>query len=406
MGAEEHFTKLSGRRPPLGLRLLERVGRRLEYGSLEIDWPVRPAVLFAGTREGPHARLVIRDPRMLRRVLSRGDLGFAEAWMAGEWDSPDLPALLECLLKNQEAVGGLQRRYSLLRWLQWLHQGVWRRNSRRGSRRNIAEHYDLGNDFYRLWLDESLTYSCAHFEGDVVDLAGAQQRKYANLLDMLGVCEGDHILEIGCGWGGFAIHAARERNCRVTAVTVSGEQLRLARERAEQAGVADRVSFLFQDYRDISGQFDAIASIEMFEAVGEQYWDSFFRTLHERLQPGGRAVIQTITLDDAAFDEYRRRPDFIQTYIFPGGLLASPGGFAERAREHGLKVRERRFRGADYARTLADWQQRFTAAEEAVRRQGFDERFLRMWHYYLAYCRAGFRCGRIDLMNTVLERKG
>ena len=404
MGAEERFITLNRRRPALGMRLLERVGRGLQYGSLEIAWPDRPAMLFAGTREGPHARLEIREPRFLRRLLFRGDLGFAEAWMAGEWDTPDLTALLECLALNQEAIGGLQHRYSVLRWLQWLNHALGRRNSRRGSRRNIARHYDLGNDFYRLWLDESLTYSGAHFDRDVTGLTQAQQRKYANMLDMLGAGEGDHILEIGCGWGGFAIHAARERNCRVTGVTVSREQLRLARQRAEEAGVSDRVHFLFQDYRDIEGQFDFIASIEMFEAVGEQYWNSFFTTLRNRLRPGGRAALQTITIDDAVFAEYRRRPDFIQTYIFPGGVLASPAVFREHVRDAGLETRKWQSRGQDYARTLACWQDRFSEVEPAVRKQGFDEAFVRMWHYYLAYCRAGFRTGRIDLLNTLLVR--
>jgi len=396
---------LSRVRLGLPLRLLQSAARRLHYGSLEIRLPGRPPQLFSAPQDGPHGVLEIHDPACLKRLLKRGDLGFAEGYMAGEWSTPDLASLLKCLDRNIEHFGALERGRTLLRWLKAFKQRILLRNNRVGSRRNIAYHYDLGNDFYRLWLDASMTYSAANFEDDSETLERAQARKYDRLLDLTGAGEGDHILEIGCGWGGFAIHAARERGCRVTALTLSREQHDWARDKAREAGVADQVEIRLQDYRDVRECFDHIVSIEMFEAVGEAYWPVYFQAVHDRLKPGGRAALQVITIHESVFERYRRDVDFIRQYIFPGGILPSASVFERLSREAGLRQRQRSFHGQDYALTLARWDQRFSRVEPAVKAQGFDQHFIRMWHYYLAYCEAGFHNGRINLMQTVLERE-
>ncbi len=402
MSAERPLSLKRTGRPGLAETLLFRAARRIQYGALEIHLPGQGGRLFSGPESGPTGVLQINDRHLFRRLLSRGDLGFAEAYMAGEWSTPDLGSLLACLDRNLDHFESLERGRALLRWLQALHQRFVRRNNRIGSQRNIAHHYDLGNDFYRLWLDPSMTYSSARFEEDVQDLEQAQLAKYDHLLAMTGALPGDHILEIGCGWGGFAIRAAQTLGCRVTGVTVSREQLALARQRARDAGVEDRVSFRFQDYRDIEEQFDHIVSIEMFEAVGEAYWPVYFDTLRRRLRPGGRAVLQVITIDDRYFERYRRDIDFIRRYIFPGGVLPSPSALDEQYQRAGLKVLKSEFHGLDYACTLNAWARRFRSVEADIRAQGFDARFQRMWEYYLAYCEAGFQSGRINLLQTVL----
>lgn len=406
MSAQQDFRARSSGRMTLALRLLHAAASRLRYGRLEIRYPGREPVTFTGAEAGPSGVLDIRDPGMFRRILSRGDLGFAEAWMDGQWTTPDLAALLGCMERNLEAFTALERGRAVMRWFKALRQRLLFRNNRSGSRRNIAYHYDLGNDFYRLWLDWSMTYSSACFETDDDGLADAQQHKYQRLLAMTGAGPDDHILEIGCGWGGFAIHAARTLGCRVTGLTLSREQHEWAWQQVRENGLEGRVDIRLQDYRDVTETFDHIVSIEMFEAVGESYWPVFFQTLHDRLRPGGRAALQVITIDDAIFDRYRRDVDFIREYVFPGGVLPSPEAFGKLSEEAGLVTVERHFRGTDYARTLAGWAERFRSVEPAVLKQGFDHRFIRMWQYYLAYCEAGFRSGRIDLMQTVVQRDG
>ncbi|MCP1727993.1 cyclopropane-fatty-acyl-phospholipid synthase [Natronospira proteinivora] len=405
MSARYELQKMKGARLGLPLKLLLRAARHLRHGSLEIHIPGHPPQLFSGTEDGPHGVLQIQDPSFLKRLLKRGDMGFAEGYMAGEWNTPDLATLLKCLDRNLDGFGVLERGRIMLRWLKVLKQRVLLRNNRSGSRRNIAYHYDLGNDFYRLWLDPSMTYSAANFTDARQDLNAAQARKYERLLDLCGATESDHILEIGCGWGGFALHAARERGCRVTGLTLSREQQAWAREKVREAGLEHRIEIRLQDYRDVSETFDHIVSIEMFEAVGEAYWPVYFQTVHDRLKPGGRAALQVITIDDSEFERYRRDVDFIRQYIFPGGILPSVSVFEQQCRQAGLSLSHREFHGSDYAHTLACWAQRFKQAESSVKAQGFDERFIRMWHYYLAYCEAGFRNGRIDLMQTVLQSR-
>lgn len=390
-------------RMPLKYRLLLNTLARIRFGTLEVQLPGGVKREFVGTEKGPHARWVIREPNALNRMFRRGDIGFAEAYMEGEWESPRLLDLLMLLDLNREAIASVDKGRWLSRLADIVLHRYQNRNTRQGSRENISYHYDLGNDFYRLWLDESMTYSAAVFASADQPLHEAQENKYRKLIDMLDINAGDHVLEIGSGWGGFAIQAARQTGCKVTSVTLSTEQLAEARRRAESAGVADRVEFRLQDYRDIPEKFDRIASIEMFEAVGEKYWPIFFDSLLERLKPGGRAALQVITINDEDFSRYRKNVDFIQRYIFPGGMLPSARVFEQHAQAAGLHLSEQTFHGRDYAETLCRWDRRVLAARNAIVALGYDERFLRMWHYYLAYCETGFRNRRTDVMQVVLE---
>jgi cyclopropane-fatty-acyl-phospholipid synthase len=324
----------------------------------------------------------------------------AEGYMAGDWDTPDLDAVLELGLANlmKQPVGLPHIRNPLERLWHALND-----NSPTGSKRNIAAHYDLGNDFYELWLDPSMAYSSAIFEADEQPLQAAQVHKWDALLEKLQPKRGDHILEIGCGWGGFAIHAARQADCKVTGVTLSEEQHAWAVNAVAEAGLEGSIDIRLQDYRTIPDGFTSAASIEMFEAVGHRWWPVFFGRLKELVKPGGAVALQTITIDDSRFEEYLHEPDFIQRYIFPGGMLPSPERFAESARCSGLSVGEPHFFGASYARTLERWRERFETALPQVRALGYDERFVRMWRYYLAYCRAGFNAGTVDVMQVRLD---
>jgi cyclopropane-fatty-acyl-phospholipid synthase len=371
---------------------------RLTIGHLELQMPDGTVRSFGDPSSTRTAVLEVRTPRFFRRVLTDGDIGLAEAYMDGDCDSPDLPSLVALLADNEQALGGMAHTNFLHNMaLRLLHRR--RNNSRKGSKRNIHAHYDLGNRFYGLWLDPTMSYSSALYEGETKSLEAAQTAKYERVLRQLGAKQGDSILEIGCGWGGFAEVAAR-RGMRVTAVTISKEQLDYARQRLERAGLADRVDLQFRDYRDLSGQYDHIVSIEMIEAVGERYWPDYFAALKRHLVPGGSAIVQAIVIADEFFASYRHRPDFIQTYIFPGGMLLTPQRIAEQCRKAGLKVAELYSFGLDYARTLETWLGRFDAAAAEVGRLGFDERFRRMWRYYLAYCAAGFATRRTDVLQA------
>jgi len=366
---------------------------------LTLRLPDGTTQVFGAPNAGPSAEIDVRDWRFFRRVLLDGDIGFAEAYMDGYCDSPDLPRLIALLATNDKALGRVVHSNFLHNIaLKLLH---WRRsNSRAGSQRNIHAHYDLGNSFYRLWLDPTMTYSSALFDGqEGKPLEAAQADKYDRILTQLGAKQGDTILEIGCGWGGFAETAAR-RGMRVTAVTISKEQLEFARERLQKAGLAERVDLQFRDYRDIEGSYDHIVSIEMIEAVGERYWPEYFATLKRHVSPGGSAIVQAIVIADELFENYRSRPDFIQTYIFPGGMLLSPQLIAEQCRRTGLKIAELYSFGLDYAHTLETWLGRFDSVADQVATLGFDERFRRMWRYYLAYCAAGFSTRRTDVLQA------
>jgi cyclopropane-fatty-acyl-phospholipid synthase len=348
--------------------------------------------------------LRLRDWGVLDLVFARGDIGFAEGYVAGGWESSDLASLLTVLATNRERL----ERAIHGRWLSLLADKLLhglRANTRVGSRRNIAAHYDLGNDFYRAWLDGTMSYSSALFEGDESrTLEQAQLAKYRRILDRLDLRVGDSVLEIGCGWGGFAEEAVRA-GARVLGITLSRQQLAYADARAARWGdQPGSARFELRDYRDVAGEFDHIVSIEMLEAVGERYWPLYFRRLRELLKPGGSAAIQVITIDDALFGRYRRQTDFIQRYIFPGGMLPSRLAFAANARAAGLEPAGEFAFGADYARTLAHWRSRFERRSAALAAAGYGHEFQRLWRFYLAYCEAGFRARSIDVHQFVLRR--
>jgi cyclopropane-fatty-acyl-phospholipid synthase len=354
-----------------------------------------------GAEAGPSGEIRLLKPvSFARRIALRGHVGLGESYMAGDWDTPDLTALLHCFAANQHALVEVYDG-SLLHRLASLFRHRRRANTRAGSRRNIEAHYDLGNDFYRLWLDASMTYSSAIYEREADTLEQAQANKYIRLLERLDAEPGQHVLEVGCGWGSFARTAATA-GLKVTGLTLSREQLAWAEAAVAGTPLAERLTFRLQDYRDVTERFDHIVSIEMFEAVGEAYWPAYMAMLKRCLNPGGRAALQIITIADSEFDGYKASPDFIQRYIFPGGMLPTVGRFDDAAAEAGLRVVERSFHGLDYARTLAEWRERFDAELPAVRALGYDERFIRMWRYYLCYCEAGFRDERIDVMQVAL----
>jgi cyclopropane-fatty-acyl-phospholipid synthase len=396
------------RRIPAASRALLALLRRLDTGRLELFAPngVRHAFGPGGApaaqaRNAP-AVLVMHDWRAVTDALKGGDVGFAESYMDGHWDTPDLTQLLTVLAANQ---GALERAFYGRWWMRALLRARHRlhANTRRQARRNIVAHYDLGNDFFAQWLDPSMTYSSALFDGDfAMPLPVAQQAKYDRLLASLALRPSARILEIGCGWGGFAETAARAGH-HVTGISLSDAQTAHARARLAGAGLACDVRV--QDYRDVRETFDGIASIEMFEAVGERYWPTYFRAVRNALVPGGRACIQAITMADARFERYRTQSDFIQQYIFPGGMLASPSRMIAEARTAGLALVHAHTFGPDYAETLKRWLSAFDAAAPAIRRQGFDERFIRCWRFYLAYCAAGFDTGTTDVGQYTFEAR-
>jgi cyclopropane-fatty-acyl-phospholipid synthase len=403
MDSAQRVTVPYRRQQPILLRLLLKMANNIRVGKLRIVAPDGMTYDFEGTEEGPEATLMLHDLATVRRLLISGDMGLAEAYMDDLWETPDLIALLELGQRNAQALRKLEKPSALSRLLSNLIQAC-RRNTRRGARKNIAYHYDLGNDFYKLWLDVSMTYSCAIFADRQQSLFEAQQNKYQHILELLQLEPRHHVLEIGSGWGGFAVYAASRTGCRVTSITLSEQQLQEAKSRAAAAGLADRIRFQLCDYRDVREQYDRIASIEMFEAVGEHYWDAYFKAVHDCLVPGGRAAIQAITINDAAFRKYRKTTDFIQRYIFPGGILPCPSRWEQCVRSAGLRTESRRSFGLHYADTLRVWYQRFQAAHPAILALGFDQRFLRMWHYYLAYCHAGFITGHVDVMQTAIVK--
>lgn len=406
--------------PPLAARRLLRLLERLPVGQLSLRLPDGRSLELPNRASGAPARageprgvLLLRDWGMFARTLKAGDIGFAESYLDGEWDSPDLTELLRLCIANREHVEDVIYG-SWWGRLAYRLRHLLRRNSRSGSARNIHAHYDLGNDFYRLWLDPSMSYSAAWFEGRDPrgqDLLHAQHAKYRRALRQARVEPGQRLLEIGCGWGGLAEIAARDFGARVTGVTLSAEQLRWARQRMQDAALDEQVQLLYLDYRDLPARcagapFDAVVSIEMFEAVGHEYWRSYFDTLNACLKPGGRACIQTITIRDDLFPRYLRSTDFIQQYIFPGGLLPSPAAFEAQARQAGFVVEDRLAFGRDYAETLRRWRDAFLQRLEAVQRQGFDARFQRIWRFYLAYCEAAFDTGNTDVIQFTLRKPG
>jgi cyclopropane-fatty-acyl-phospholipid synthase len=389
---------------PPAARAVLRLLRGLSIGSLDVQLPDGTQAHF-GTQDKPRAAIRLLDWRACSAALRRGDIGFAEAFIDGHWTTPDLESLLELLIANRDAI----ERVVYGSWWGSLASRVrhlLNRNSRRGSRKNIHAHYDIGNPFYQLWLDESMNYSSALFDGDLArSMPAAQAAKVGRALDECRLQPGQRLLEIGCGWGAVA-QAAGERGAHVTGVTLSSEQLAYARERLRLRGLAERADLRLQDYRDIDDEpFDAIVSIEMFEAVGREYWDGYFALLRDKLKAGGRACIQTITIRDDLFERYVRSTDFIQQYIFPGGLLPSDSVFRAQAARAGLQVEHAHAFGADYAETLRRWRVQFLAHEGEVRKQGFDTRFMRIWEFYLAYCQAAFAAGNTNVVQYTLQRQ-
>ncbi len=378
-------------------------GRRLQHGRLDVCLPDGRRFRVEGPEPGPVAEITVHNPDVFARLIREGDMGFAEAYLDGWWSTPDLQAFMDLLHSDNPAMLDEFPAMTLVR--AWERLRHWlRSNSRRQAKRNIAHHYDLGNDFYALWLDDSMTYSSALFRTGQESLERAQEQKYASLVDALGVQPGDHVLEIGCGWGGFAEYAAARRGLRVTALTISQAQHDYAVARMARAGLSDRVEIRLQDYRDETGSYDGIASIEMFEAVGEKYWPSYFTTLRERLKAGAQAVVQVITVPDARFETYRTNVDFIQKYIFPGGMLISPSRFRQEAGQVGLYVPGSIEFGDSYSQTLRRWHDAFLAEWGRISAMGYDDRFRRMWEFYLTSCAAAFRTGICDVTQITLRR--
>lgn len=389
---------------PAAARTALRLLQRLQHGSLTVQLP-DGALHHFGDGHGPSAAMTLRNWQLCRAALKSGDIGFAESYIAGDWTTPNLTELLKVFLANRQHVDDVI-------YGSWAGRLLYRikhllnRNTRHNSQKNIHAHYDLGNAFYELWLDDTMNYSSAWFEaGPEQDMRSAQHAKVRRALRMARVQPGDRVLEIGCGWGALAEMSTTEFQARLTGVTLSTEQLDFARRRMQALGVQDRADLRLQDYRDIDdGPYDAVCSIEMVEAVGREYWPTYFSAIERLLKPGGRACIQSIVIDDALFERYIGSTDFIQQYIFPGGCLPCPREFRQAAEAAGLRVEDSFAFGQDYAETLRRWRERFLAQRSQIQQLGFDERFMHIWEFYLAYCEAGFSMGSIDLVQYTLVK--
>jgi cyclopropane-fatty-acyl-phospholipid synthase len=376
---------------------------KINRGRIDFVMPDGRMFRAEGRDAGPVCALHVHNADTFARLMREGELGFCDAYMEGWWDSPDLQAFSDFLRSDNDVLyDGFPGMYfvrAFERLRHWMNS-----NSKTQARKNISYHYDLGNEFYALWLDETMTYSSAIFRTGQESMEAAQIEKYASMVDQMGARPGDHVLEIGCGWGGFAEYAARERGLRVTGLTISEEQLKYASERIEKAGLSELVEFKLQDYRDETGQYDGIASIEMFEAVGEKYWPIYFQTVRDRLKPGKQATLQIITIEDARFDVYRKGVDFIQKYIFPGGMLPSPTALKSEIQRAGMNFVNSVEFGESYSQTLRRWYDTFNARWDEVQAHGFDERFRRMWNFYLTSCAAAFQSGSCDVTQITISR--
>ena len=377
----------------------------MNSGRLDFALPDGRIFRAEGKNAGPVAQVDIHNPEVFARLIREGDLGFSDAYLEHWWSTPDLQAFMDWVHADNDDLYdgfpgmGLVRFYEKLRF--WLQS-----NSKRQARKNISHHYDLGNDFYGLWLDETMTYSSALFTTGQESLEAAQIAKYASMVDQMGVKEGDHVLEIGCGWGGFAEYAAKERGLKVTGLTISKEQLEYSKKRIESKGLQDRVNIKLQDYRDEKGRYDGIASIEMFEAVGQKYWPAYFETIKNCLHPGRQATLQIITVQDARWEVYQRGVDFIQKYIFPGGMLPSPNALKAEVQNAGLSVVKSKEFGLSYSQTLRRWHDVFNAKWDQAAALGFDDRFRRMWNFYLTSCAATFESGNCDVTQITIANSG
>ncbi len=381
-------------------QLLARAARQLlswePVGSIVVELPTSQRIRFGRSSGGSEPLLKLNNYKVVYKALCRGTVGFAEAYMSKDIECSDLTGLFRFFVKNRDRFMSSGKSLFRVRLADRIAH-ISRRNSRQGAKRNISEHYDLGNDFYRHWLDDQMVYSSGLFKDGATTLSHAQQHKIDRILAMLDLKENDEVLEIGCGWGAFALRAAKKHEANVTALTLSQEQLRYAEDLAMRERVTEACQFRLQDYRDVGESFDHVVSIEMMEAVGEAYWPRYFETISGRLRAGGSAVLQVITLDEAYFDDYRRSADFIQRYVFPGGMLPTQRIIADQATAAGLGLERVELFGQCYARTLQLWRERFHSAWPQIERLGFDDRFRRLWHYYLTYCEAGFAEGMIDV---------
>ena len=377
----------------------------MNSGRLDFALPDGRIFRAEGKNAGPVAQVDIHNPEVFARLIREGDLGFSDAYLEHWWSTPDLQAFMDWVHADNDDLYdgfpgmGLVRFYEKLRF--WLQS-----NSKRQARKNISHHYDLGNDFYGLWLDETMTYSSALFTTGQESLEAAQIAKYASMVDQMGVKEGDHVLEIGCGWGGVAEYAAKERGLKVTGLTISKEQLEYSKKRIESKGLQDKVNIKLQDYRDEKGRYDGIASIEMFEAVGQKYWPVYFETIKNCLHPGRQATLQIITVQDARWEVYQRGVDFIQKYIFPGGMLPSPNALKAEVQNAGLSVVKSKEFGLSYSQTLRRWHDVFNAKWDQAAALGFDDRFRRMWNFYLTSCAATFESGNCDVTQITIANSG
>jgi cyclopropane-fatty-acyl-phospholipid synthase len=390
---------------PTAARTVIQLLQKMTQGSLTVQFPDGSMQRYGGMAH-PHASLCLHNWNPLTAALQSGDIGFAESYIAGDWTTPNLTDLIRVLIQNRAEVDRVI-------FGSWLGRMFYRikhllnRNTRTNSKKNIHAHYDLGNAFYQLWLDGTMNYSSAWFQGDRTQpMVEAQKAKVRRALTQVNAQPGSRVLEIGCGWGALAEMATTEMQAHITGVTLSTEQLAYAQTRMQKLGVPHLADLRLQDYRDISdAPFDAICSIEMIEAVGQEYWPSYFATVAKLLKSGGKACIQSIVIDDALFERYIRSTDFIQQYIFPGGCLPSPSGFVQAAQNAGLEVTDTFAFGLDYAETLKRWRESFLAQRDAVLTHGFDERFIRIWEFYLAYCEAGFAEKNIDVVQYTLTKK-
>ena len=380
-----------------------QTAQKVQFGRLDMKLEDGRVFRAEGAKPGPVAEFTVHNDDLFARLIREGDLGFCDAYLDGWWSTPDLQAFMDLVhADNDDVYDGypgmaLVRAYEKLRF--WMQS-----NSKRQARKNISYHYDLGNDFYALWLDDTMTYSSAKFETGQESLEKAQENKYASMVDQMGVAPGDHVLEIGCGWGGFAEYAAKERGLRVTGLTISQEQHDYAVARMERLGLSDMVEIKMQDYRDEQGMYDGIASIEMFEAVGEKYWPVYFDTVRERLKPGKHATLQIITVADSRWDVYKRGVDFIQKYIFPGGMLPSPSVLRQEIARAGLQLKGSIEFGQSYSDTLRRWHETFNERWDDVAALGFDARFQRMWNFYLTSCAGTFWSGNCDVTQVTMTR--
>ena len=391
------------RAPAIFRSAVKLVQRTWFWGGITFVLPSGREIPIRGSAPGPDARVIIHDYKCMGRVMAAGDIGFAEGYMAGEWDTPDLTAVLVSASLNFDRVQQLGVGNPVMQVVNFITH-LLRPNSREGSKKNIHAHYDLGNAFYERWLDATMTYSAARFERPNQPLAEAQRNKYAALARTMELNAGQSVLEIGCGWGGFAEFAAKEVGAKVTGITISTEQFDYARKRMFDQGLAEKADIQLIDYRDVTGPYDRVASIEMFEAVGERYWPTYFSKINQVLKPGGQAGLQIITIRDELFDHYRSHADFIQKYVFPGGMLGSEGRLRTETDRAGLQWRGINRFGQDYADTLAAWGESFQKAWPEIKGLGFDERFRRLWNFYLSYCEAGFRTERTNVVQLGLAK--